>query len=894
MATIIGVGMQMTASASGMTKGLSEAEKSLRSLQAAAKENQLRFRELTGVLSALPGPVGNVAGRMSGLASAGEGLSRVFSGGLRQSISGVGSAVAGLVNPFTISVGAVAGLGLAARTVAQGLLALEDRVENLGNTADKLGISFEFVQTLDEAARRSGSSIESVSAAFGRLQKSVLGVDEESKAAQAALENIGVTAAQLQALKPEDQYLLIGRRLSAIEDPARRTAASISLFGRAGADLLPFFRNIGGAATDLERVGAALSTSQRRDIDEFGNAMDRLAVATKGAGEQIFASFAPAGEVIANSLAEAAGAIAQFVQEQNSSASFSREFAELQRGLINRRATDAERELIVAGKTAEEVLARVEAQAEILRETGRFVGLTDALVETALAGNRAAGEVEQVADAADQIQQLSAKSQESLDRAIQRVGEYGQAGFDATLRYQEGLREIDALVTENELTEQQAAQARKNATAEYDQQIAIIKQNVDEKNKAADEAKKAADRELDAIQSVIDKTAERSRIEREFGGDEARARNDADLQRIRDAIAETEAVIAKARDAGNAQQIATAASRLAELDQTQAALEASQEDFARAAEFAAQGFADGFREAFAATDEDISKLIVKAGEFGQAGFEAALQLQDGIREAQSLVEEGLYTREAYERDVERQQRLFENRIAQLEQAAQKQKELDEKLAEDRRKVNEFVDQQLALQAFNGDSGRLEASRRVLEIEAEIARVEEEQKAARQANDQSAVRAATNRLAQLDQVAAKERDIATGAVQAREEAEKRLQDQQQQYAKAQEDQQKQIQQAQQQFQQELARQQQAEYERQVKRITDLNTLGERQVNTADVRTQEGAALVLNLAANAQDPALIEARLQSKYLKQINENIQAEARERSNRIVAIAGANLAGGF
>jgi hypothetical protein len=37
-----------------------------------------------------------------------------------------------------------------------------------------------------------------------------------------------------------------------------------------------------------------------------------------------------------------------------------------------------------------------------------------------------------------------------------------------------------------------------------------------------------------------------------------------------------------------------------------------------------------------------------------------------------------------------------------------------------------------------------------------------------------------------------------------------------------------------------------------------------VATADIRTAEGAKLVLGLGAQAQDPQLIEARLQTKQL------------------------------
>jgi len=269
----------------------------------------LKFNEAAGALSALPGPLGNIAGRVSGLASAGEGLSRIFSGGLAQGFSSLGATVAGVVNPFTLAVAGVAAFGTAAVAVVRGLADLEDRVENLGNTADKLGVSFEFIQTLEESANRSGTSIDAVSTAFGRLQKSVLGVDEESKAAQKALEEIGVTSEQLASLSPEEQYRLIGSSLAGIEDPARRTATAIALFGKTGADLIPFFNNLGGAEDDINRLGGALSQLDRRRIDEFGAGLDALGVASGRLGELLLVPFVGLGEGVAQGSAEFLGGV---------------------------------------------------------------------------------------------------------------------------------------------------------------------------------------------------------------------------------------------------------------------------------------------------------------------------------------------------------------------------------------------------------------------------------------------------------------------------------------------------------------------------------------------------------------------------------------------------------
>jgi hypothetical protein len=269
----------------------------------------LKFNEATGALSALPGPLGDIAGRVSGLSSAGEGLSRIFSGGLSQGFSSLASTVAGAINPFTLAVAGVAAFGAAAVAVAKGLTDLENRVEKLGNTADKLGVSFEFIQTIEESANRSGTSIDAVSAAFGRLQKSVLGVDEESKAAQKALEEIGVTSEQLAALSPEEQYRLIGSSLAAIEDPAKRTATAIALFGKTGTDLIPFFNNLGNAEKDINRLGGALSQLDRKRIDEFGAGLDALGVASGRLGELLLVPFVGLGEGVAQGSAEFIGGV---------------------------------------------------------------------------------------------------------------------------------------------------------------------------------------------------------------------------------------------------------------------------------------------------------------------------------------------------------------------------------------------------------------------------------------------------------------------------------------------------------------------------------------------------------------------------------------------------------
>jgi len=275
MATAIGLAMKITADTAGIAKGATQVERLL-------------------------GNLGKAAGN----------LDRIFQTNLGSSLSGMSDRLSGFGVTIPRAGLALAAFGAAATAVTAKMLALEDRVENLGNAATQLGVSFGFVQVLENAAARSGTSIDAVAGGIARLQNSLLGVDEESKKAQAALGNIGLTVDELRQLAPEEQYLLLAERITAIEDPARRTATAIALFGKAGKDLLPFFGNIGKAAGDIERLGGSLTGFDKARIDQFGDGVDAVTTATSRLFDIVGVTFAGLGEGVAKGLGDAIGGLA--------------------------------------------------------------------------------------------------------------------------------------------------------------------------------------------------------------------------------------------------------------------------------------------------------------------------------------------------------------------------------------------------------------------------------------------------------------------------------------------------------------------------------------------------------------------------------------------------------
>jgi hypothetical protein len=896
------------------------ANRSGKAIEDAGKQGVLKFNELTGILSALPGPIGNVAGRLSGLASAGEGLARVFSGGLQNGLASIGASVAGLVNPFTAGAAAFAALGAGAVAAGRNLVQLEGEVERLGQLADRVGVSFSFIQVLEAAALQTGTSVEQLGGGFTRFLRAVNEARDGTKSAVEAFKNLRISTDAVRDGNPETLFQQAAQALAQMPDPAQRTATAMALFGKSGAELLPVIKQLGTAASDLERLGGALTEQQRADIDSFGDAMDRVGVASQGLYRQITANFAGIGTAIANSTAESIGGINRLIRALDDTAS--------------------DRTFLGFQKTQ----ARLQADAELLKQRN------DAIQESQrLASNEALAE-------------FIGKLDQSLDGAINLSGEIAKAQEQAAAFGNDGSKAVQALVKSLEdvaaaaedagLSQEQLTAAQNNALTDFGKRIEALREEADIRTKAAEESRKATEQEnaaaakaVEAVRAQLAIAIEDSarfgqagfdaalkyqnaigELEQQFGKriiNEATLKQNAaaaaaeyqkqvdaftkieqlqrniaaaDEQRLAQLVAaqrETKQVetdlefvlrqqkqlveeIADARERGAVMAADAATARLAQLDQIQAKLEEQEQALE-------QGFGDGFARAFEATDKTIDGLIEKATQFGNVGALAAQALEQGVARAQQQASAGILTAETYQREVNQQQELFNQRLA----AAQRVEDfLASKIDERQRAELEAVKQ-------------LEERKKqaAVNIQALEAKIQTEQKAIEEARDKGRLkdaRAGVERVRQLEQARRLEQGIVDGRVQANRQQAQQLQ---------------QGSSAAQQFQSLVARQNDAFLqgfqnayaganaalaqsarvaEEQARRMEALTRPTNASVNVADIRTAEGQALVQDVAAQAQDPALIEARLQTRLLNAIASGITGAASNYFNQPVAIVGA------
>ena len=138
------------------------------------------------------------------------------------------------------------GLGLAAFTAAAKKTI--DFGAAIGDLSDRLGVSAEFLQTMQFAAEQNGSSSEEASKAMEKLSKSIGEAEIGSKLYVDAFKKLGVELRNADgSLKSTERITMeVADGLQGIEDPAIRVHTAFALMGRSGTAMTQFMKDGAG------------------------------------------------------------------------------------------------------------------------------------------------------------------------------------------------------------------------------------------------------------------------------------------------------------------------------------------------------------------------------------------------------------------------------------------------------------------------------------------------------------------------------------------------------------------------------------------------------------------------------------------------------------------------
>jgi hypothetical protein len=214
-----------------------------------------------------------------------------------------------------MSVGA--GIAAAGAAITGSLTGALLHFAKTGDELDKMslrtGVSATALAELGFAAEQSGADIGTVESALKRMARNLGNIGPEGAKTTAALDAIGLSSERLQSLSPEDQFQLIADRIGSIQDPTKRAAAAMAVFGEGGRQLLPMLENMRELRQEARDLGIAPSPESVAAAAQITDAINRVRRVIGAVMFEIGAAVAPMAEEVLSGFLQMVGAVRKFI-----------------------------------------------------------------------------------------------------------------------------------------------------------------------------------------------------------------------------------------------------------------------------------------------------------------------------------------------------------------------------------------------------------------------------------------------------------------------------------------------------------------------------------------------------------------------------------------------------
>lgn len=217
----------------------------------------------------------------------------------KEFLTGVAGNVAGAVT-------SVVGLNAAFTRVRDSINVLE----SLDDAAQKTGSSVEDLSRIAKVAKNFGDAFEPIEQGITKLAKGLAQIDNPSSDAIRALDAIGVSARDSngQLRTAADVYIDVAKSLQQYKDGAEKTAVATALFGKNGAELLPVLNNL---AQGIDSVKAT-SAASAQQAAMFNDAVAKSKATVNGLFMSLAVDLLPTLNNIAGAINQSTGQIGGF------------------------------------------------------------------------------------------------------------------------------------------------------------------------------------------------------------------------------------------------------------------------------------------------------------------------------------------------------------------------------------------------------------------------------------------------------------------------------------------------------------------------------------------------------------------------------------------------------
>ena len=170
----------------------------------------------------------------------------------------------------------------------------------LQGLAEQTGASAAALSGFAPVATISGTAMDAIGGSLAKLSKGLAGVDDETAGATKALQFLGIRAkdASGNLRDPAEVMNDVALKLAEFEDGAGKTAVAMELFGKSGAAMLPFLKDL----AENQDLNIRLTAQQIEEADNASKAFARMKAETNFVAQTLVTAAIPSMTVLAKEL----------------------------------------------------------------------------------------------------------------------------------------------------------------------------------------------------------------------------------------------------------------------------------------------------------------------------------------------------------------------------------------------------------------------------------------------------------------------------------------------------------------------------------------------------------------------------------------------------------------
>lgn len=221
--------------------------------------------------------------------------------GLRANL-GLTADQAGKLNNGFAALGATGGVIAALTAMGAFVRSVSSGIDRMNDLKDATGASIENISALEDTAKRTGSSFETVEASLIKLNSVLKDASPGSEQAK-VLASIGLSAEELKRIDPAEALLKTAKALNGYADDGNKARLTQYLFGKSLKDTAPFLKDL----AEKGELVATTTTRQAEEAEKFNKQLAEFRVNSENAARAITMTLVPALNELYNRIKDNGG-----------------------------------------------------------------------------------------------------------------------------------------------------------------------------------------------------------------------------------------------------------------------------------------------------------------------------------------------------------------------------------------------------------------------------------------------------------------------------------------------------------------------------------------------------------------------------------------------------------